>query len=312
MMTKAIKFLGTLIICAVAMTGIHAQSTSQTIVVSGELMAETLVNEWAKDFEKAYPGVIVKFVPNAPNADLIVDFANTQDKKWSSEYFPIGRTVLVPVANSQSSIATAFGEKGLTKEEIKTMYFDDPFADEQKSIKDLAYQVYSRLGDSGIPAIFATAYGYSATQIKGKAIAGNDFHVIKAISKDTEAVSFTALNLVYDLTTRKVKDNLVVIPVDINGNGRITSDEKFYQTLDNVLSSLQLAENQANNTIPLATLRISSKTSAQHTPSLDFVKWILADGQNSLTRLGFLPADTDLLEKALVKLDRLAVNHQQP
>jgi phosphate transport system substrate-binding protein len=44
---------------------------------------------------------------------------------------------------------------------------------------------------------------------------------------------------VYDLQTRKQKPGVKIVPVDLNGNGKVDSDENFYDTLDQLIQKLE-------------------------------------------------------------------------
>src|SRR5690606_29844151 len=66
-----------------------------------------------------------------------------------------------------------------------------------------------------------------------------DEHLRRALLRDSTAVSYLPLSLIYDPETGKPVKGITVIPPDLNGNGRINEDEKFYGDLVTVVQRLE-------------------------------------------------------------------------
>lgn len=285
-----------------------AWSQNQPVILAGERIAEPLVSQWIRDYLSLHPQAAIQFDHKAKDPVLRIEFTVPEESHPEWDHFSIARLAILPIANVNSPIASKYEKKGLDEKQIRALYFDDIYTEKDDVFDGLPYQVYTRLGASGIPLIFSASYGFEPHQLQGKAIAGNDFHVVQAVQKDPQAVTFSTSSLIFDSSTRQLKENLVVLPIDLDGNGRITEEEHIYENLDLLVNALQQLEPKAIDQLPIAHLRISVNFKNADKETLDFLKWILDEGQQSLAREGFLQPDRELLERERRKLDRIAYN----
>lgn len=305
-----LKTLGlTLLFLVNAYLVISQESTVPTVVVSGEPLAEALVKQWILDYNTSNTSNIT-FKAKAKDSDLSIEFLNAETSNSNNvKHFSIAKVAILPVAKSNAPIVQELNKKGLDESRLKALYFDDFLESTGKDdFSKIPHQVYTRLGDTGIPAIFAQAFGYETSSIKGNGIGGNDFHVLNAMKGDDTAVSFNALNILFDTQTRLALSEFTIIPVDLNGNGKVSDDELFYQDLDAVLGKLQSLTPKDIKNIPIAELQIVVNVKETNQETLNFLNWILENGQNSLSKYGFLQPDTKTLEKERLYVNQLVVN----
>lgn len=285
-----------------------SQETAQGVVISGEPLAEALVKQWVQDYNKSHTSNIT-FKAKAKVSDLTIQFNNLEAPSKDLKHFSIAKVAILPVAKSTSPIVLELKKKGLDNNRLKALYFDDFLESTDKDdFSKIPHQVYTRLGDTGVPAIFAKAFGYETASIKGNGIGGNDFHVINAMKGDDTSVSFNAINVLYDVQTRLALSDFTILPVDLNGNGKVSDDEIFYQDLDAVLEKLQSLKAKDIHNLPIADLQlvINIKEASQET--LSFVNWILENGQEALSKYGFLQPDTETLQKERLYVNQLVAN----
>lgn len=303
------KTLGlTLLFLVSAFLGISQESTVPTVVVSGEPLAEALVKQWILDYNKSATSNIA-FKSKAKESDLVIQFLDPKASSNDLKHFSIARVAILPIAKSNAPIVSELKKKGLDENRLKALYFDDFLESTGKDdFSKIPHQIYTRLGDTGTPAIFAQAFGYETSSIKGNGIGGNDFHVLNAMKDDNTAVSFNALNILYDVQTRHSIAEFTVLPVDLNGNGKVSDDELFYQDLDTVLEKLQSLSPKDIKNIPIAELQIVVNVKESNQETLSFLNWILENGQNSLSKYGFLQPDTKTLEKERLYVNQLVAN----
>jgi hypothetical protein len=150
---------------------------------------------------------------------------------------------------------------------------------------------------AGAPIVFTQHFGYEQKDIKGKAIAGSDEHLLKALLRDSSSVSILPLPLIYNRETRKPISGLTVLPVDFNGNGRVSDDEKFYDDLSKVIDRLESASAKDNKNIPSAYLHLSVAKQSASSEAVEFLKWVINNGQKDLHDFGFLQPEPKRLEK---------------
>lgn len=293
MKTTFLSIFLALIIVRVPMAQTY-QDKQETIVITGVRFAYPLVQKWIDEYAAVKPEMRVVIEPRGvtdPSGyDILIDaWEHREEMKQNREYLYIARYAILPVANSKSGLAARYGEKGLTKDMIKQMFFHDIYGDYEdlKEIKE-PYEIYTRMQNAGSPSTFARFFGYEQKDIKGNAIAGSDGHLLQAILRDSAGVSYLPLPLVYDRISRKPVDGLTVFASDLNGNGRINSEEKFYDNLDAVILRLESALPRETRNIPMEYLHLSVDRNGANPDAVEFLQWIIQNGRNHLYEFGFI------------------------
>lgn len=186
---------------------------------------------------------------------------------------------------------------------LEQIFFHNIFDAKESEIKE-PFTVYTRLQKAGAPTTFARYFSFEQKQINGKAIAGSDEHLLKAVLKDSIGVSYNNLNLIYDLKKRSVLSGLAILPVDADDNGRITKEEKFYDNLDEVLARLE--KDELKN-IPLEYFHLSLPKHGYNTEALKFLLWVIQNSQNDLHAYGFLRPEQKRFANEKEKFEQLAL-----
>ena len=294
-----------LIVWLTAGTTVFSQPAPGKVVITGVRFSYPLVSSWIESYKAANPDAVIQIesrgVTDPAQYDLLIEaYEPDSAAKENRDFVYIGQYALLPVANAKSAFAKQYAEKGLTADLIKQVYFNDVYADKKNSKKiEANYTVYTRLQKAGAPITFARYFGYEQSNIKGKTIAGADEHLIKAVLKDTTAISYTTLGLSYDLKTRKQVDGLVVLPVDTDDNKRISNEERFYDNLDNVIAKLEAGELK---NVPVAYLHVSIGKNNSNPEALKFLQWILNNGRDNLNQFGYLKPEPQRFQKEKEKL----------
>ena len=289
---------------------VFAQTANKKVVITGVRFSYPLVEKWIEAYKVANPNTDVvietRTTTDPAKYDLLIEaYEPDGQAKDTREFLYLGRYALLPVANANSAFASEFGEKGLTTDLIKQIYFNDIYADKkkQKEIKS-PFTIYTRLQKAGAPITFAKYFGYEQANIKGKAISGADEHLVKALLKDSTGVSYNVPGLLYDLKTRKPLAGLTIIPVDADGNGKVSADERFYDNLDTVLDKIEAGDLK---NVPVEFLHLSIAKSSTNDEALKFLQWVARNGQDALASFGYLKLDSKRLQAEKAKFD-VAVN----
>jgi len=289
-----------------------AQSTPNgKVVITGVRFAYPLVEKWIRDYKATNPSVQVSIDPRSTvdpaKYDLLIEaYEPDQSIKDSRDFLYLGRYALLPVANSTSEFAKTYSKKGLTEGQIKEVFFHDIFAEKKNNEKiSSPVTVYTRLQRAGAPITFAHYFGFEQKNIKGKAISGSDEHLIKALLKDSTGVTYASLSLLYDRETRKVLDGLTIIPVDQDGNGRVSDNEKLVNDVDALISKL---ESHELKNIPVEYFHISISKTNTNPEALNFLRWVLHHGQDDLHNFGYLTPEPQRFQKEKTKFLELTAN----
>jgi phosphate transport system substrate-binding protein len=291
-------------------SSVFAQTSDKKVVVTGVRFAYPLVEKWIEAYKVANSDAEItiesRTTTDPAKYDLLIEaFEPDNSVKESREYLYLGRYALLPVANAKSTFAQVYGEKGLTADLIKQIYFNDIYADKKNQKKLLAdFTIYTRLQKAGAPITFSKYFGYEQASIQGKAIAGADEHLVKALLKDTTGISYNVPGLLYDLRTRKPLNGLTIIPVDTDGNGRVSDDEHFFDNLDTVVDKI---EEGGTKNIPIEFLHLSIAKNSTNPEALKFLQWVAANGQEDLLKYGFLKLDPKRYQQEKAKFN-VAIN----
>ncbi len=291
-----------------------AKSDQKIVVITGNRFSYKLIQQWIDDYNKVRPDVQLIIEARGSNDPakyqiLAEVYPQEESFKQNREYIHVARYAVLPVANSRSAFTKYYAEKGLNRDLIRQIYFHDIYADKenQKKIK-AAYTVYTRMQKAGVPFVFAKYFDYEQKDITGNAIAGADEHLVKAVVRDSTGITYLPLPLVFDLSTKQVVNGLTVIPVDINGNGRVNDEEKFYSSLESVLTNLEGTQPSEIKNIPIEYLHLSIDKQTATPEAIDFLKWVNENGQRYLHDFGYLLPESKHYEKA--KFDEFVSRHK--
>ncbi|WP_276373803.1 hypothetical protein [Chryseolinea sp. H1M3-3] len=280
-----------------------AKKNQRIVRITGARFAYPLVQKWIDDFNKQYPDIQV-IIESRASSDptqyevLIEAYEHTEEIKKDREYAYVARYAVLPVANSNSGLARTYADKGLDKDLIVQLFFHDIYADKekQKEIKE-PFTVYTRLQKAGVPVTFSNYFSYEQKDVKGKAIAGSDEHILKALLRDSTGLSYLPLSLIYNHETKKPVEGITVLPVDLNGNGKVSDEEKFYDELPVVTKRFEETSSKDLNNVPLAYLHFSIDKNSANSDAITFVKWVINNGQKDLNDFGYIRPDAQKLAK---------------
>jgi phosphate transport system substrate-binding protein len=285
-----------------ATTTTTIKKNQKHVVITGVRFAYPLVQKWIDDYNKENPDVQI-IIESRGSSDpakydiLIEAYDKDIELLKSREYVYIARYAVLPVANAKSDFAKTYAGKGLNRELINQLYFHDIFADKEKQreIKS-PFTIYTRLQKAGVPVTFAKYFGHEHKDIVGKSIAGSDEHLLKAVLRDSTGVSYLPLTLAYDHASKKPVDGLSILPVDLNGNGKVNDEEKFYGDLSTVIQQLEDKPFKEINNIPVEYIHMSVDRINGSPEAISFLRWIIHNGQDNLHEFGYLIPETSRFE----------------
>lgn len=282
-------------------------SNPNEVVITGVRFAYPLVEKWIGEYKAANPQAQIRIetrtVTDPQKYDLLIEaYEQEKEVKETREYISIARYALLPIANAKSVFAKEYADKGLNEKTYKQVFFHDIYAEKDKSLTT-PYTVYTRLQKAGAPITFAKYFGYEQKDIKGKTIAGADEHLIKALLKDETGITYTIPGLAFDLSTRKPTEGIALIPVDLDGNGRISKEEKSLENLDQVLANI---ENEKVRNVPVEYIHLSIDKHNSNPEAKKFLLWVAENAHKDLQQFGYLKPDPKRLQDEKQKVERFA------
>jgi len=269
-------------------TAIHAQNVeNKTIIISGTRFTYPLIEKWIAEYAKVNPTVSIQLASRSAGTEssdlsIIAHQPATDELKENQEILYTGRYGLLPVTNRNNPILIA-AKRGLTKKDIDKLFFEVVNIDEDPVIEKpkFAATIYARDNKACASTALASYFGHVSSEIRGKKVLGDDIYLISAIKRDTIGLTFNNLGYLYDTNSRKLKEGIALLPLDLKKEAKsITTGD-----LDEVLTIL---EKNKVETIPVEKIGfIYSQENARKEVS-DFLKWVLTDGQKFNHSEGFL------------------------
>ena len=259
---------------------------TKTIQITGTRFFYPLVEKWAEEYRKQHPDVevVVKF--GLPNADISMTGTPVEKEDAAKgRYTVVSKFAVVPIVNAQNPAWTDLQKKGLATADFEKIYFR---GDQQQNNFLLAsgvavpIRVYTR--GACASETFSRHFGRRINDLANlDTKIADDNVLLQNVLNDSLGVAYNNLGFVYDLRTRRQRPGIRVVPVDLNGNGRIDPDENFYDNLDLLIEKLETAH------IDLPPVGKMVFIYKEERPEVkDFVNWIATNGQQYNHALGFL------------------------
>lgn len=266
-------------------TSVFAQEAN-TLYLKGANFTHPILQAWISEYSKINPNVDIKIADKntkeANSIELVTNEDNNQTS--SSNLIQIARYAIIPVVNKNNPLLTEIAGKSLDKNKVKKLFFEKDIDDDGKYPFKSEATIYSGTHSTSNSSIVSGYFDKTAGQLRGKKIAGDDIYIINAVSKDPNGVAFNYLSYIYDTQTRKLKDNLSILPLDVK-------KEQLQSLNSGIDETLNLLENQKVNLIPIESVSLS--LNASQSPVLhDFVAWVVTEGQKYNHQYGFLNIDS--------------------
>lgn len=275
----------------------NAQGDNLIVSVAGNQFAYPLVKRWVAEYSKENPRSKIEVMgkankPRQADISIIAHQPVQTDLDGNRQVVFVNKYALLPVTGSSNKYLKDIKKRGLNKKELEKLFFQENYLDENTDDKPnkataCPVNIYSRDGKESSAIAFSGYFGFRPSELKGKKILGDDIYLISSIQKDTTGVTFNNLGYLYDLQTRKLKDGLALLPLDI--------DEKAIASISsNVDGAIAAIENGGFETVPVEKVGFIFNNGQGNKEALDFVKWVVNEGQKFNHEYGFLNLDKKL------------------
>ena len=259
-----------------------ASAQTVRIGVKNVSFAKNLMENLAAEYNKKNPDMKVEVV-NTTDADANVVIDN-------NDLGAVGKFVVLPIANSENEIlSNKVLRKGINEKVGKQIFVQKTYdealdvEEDETSEKTLPGTVYSLSGSKAyITKLFAENLHATPNQLKGKKVVGREENVLSVVKQTPDAISFNVANLIYDLNNRQPQQGISVLNIDLDGNGKVSDEEKA--ALANIDALASYLNRTSKPGVPVGNIAISSANQKVR----DFVAWAQANGQDIVAKQGFL------------------------
>jgi len=292
-----------------------------SVSISGAFALYPLVITWRDEFQKLHPKVKINVVAGGAgkgiaealahhvNLGMVSRDINSEEISKGAWALTVAKDAVVPTMNASNPYIKELLTKGLTKEQFRDLWVNRKITNwgeltGNTAVKDII-NVFTRSDASGAAETWANYLGGVQKDLKGVGVLG-DPTIADAVKKDKFAIGYNNIAYVYDLKTQKPYEGLVVVPIDINGNGTIDSTENFYEDYHKIITAI------AHNVYPAPPARelyFVSDGPPQDPIIRAFFRWILTDGQEFVPEAGYIRLSKNRINSELEILDTEWINN---
>lgn len=284
------------------------------ISLSGAFALYPLAVKWAEEFKKLHPDVKIDISAGGAGKGItdalakVVDLGmvsrelHPEEIKKGAVGFAVAKDAVILTINAKNPKLKEILAKGITKESAARLFITqetktwNQFIGQQGQIP---VHIYNRSDACGAGETFAKYLGdFKQENIKGTAVFG-DPGVASAIQKDPVGIGYNNIGYVYDLKTRRPNAGILPLPIDVNNNGKIDSDEQFY---DNSHALIKAIAGGKYPSPPARDLYFVSNGKPTKPVIVEFIKFVLTQGQKYNNESGFIGLNKNKIKTNLDKL----------
>jgi phosphate transport system substrate-binding protein len=285
----------------------------KNITISGAFALYPLAVKWGEEYSKLHPDVKIDITAGGAGkgmADVIsgnVDLGmvsreiNPVELERDAYAFAVTIDAVIPTANDKNPNLSEIQKKGLTRENFQDIWITEKLKTWGEALGTTSkdpIKVYTRSDAAGAPETWAKYLGKKQEDLKGVGVFG-DPGLAQVVKQDKFAIGYNNIAYVYDKSTGHISPGIAVIPIDIDENGKITPEENFYGTLNELMEGIAKGIYPHPPARPLYFVTKGVPTSET---LKSFLKWVLTDGQQYVKEAGYVNLTQEQLDEELKKL----------
>ena len=284
------------------------------ISLSGAFALYPLAVKWAEEFKKIHPKVKIDISGGGAGKGITDALAKVVDLGMVSRevkpeefakgawFIAVAKDAVVPTINAKNPKIKEILAKGLTQQAAIKIFVTGEFktwGDVLGNNSTIPVHVYNRSDACGAGETWAKYLGNKKQEdLLGTGVFG-DPGVAAAVQKDPVAIGYNNIAYAYDLRTKRPNPGILVLPIDVNKNGKIDAAENFYATSSQLISAIALGKYPSP---PARDLYLVSNGKPTDPVVKAFLKYILTEGQKFNVPNGYISLPKDKLNKGIAKL----------
>lgn len=285
-----------------------------TISISGAFALYPLTVRWAEEFRKEHPGVRIDISAGGAGkgmADVLsgmVDLAMFSREITKPEidkgawWVAVSKDAVLATVNAGNPLIGQIKAHGISRETLIEIYLNQTIRqwNQCPGIEGEAHQinVFTRSDACGAAEMWGAFLGKDQESLQGIGVFG-DPGIADAVKNDRFGLGYNNVIYAYDINTRKKYDGIEIVPIDLNENGRIDPEENFYDTLEEICAAIA---DYRYPSPPARDLYLVSKGKPENQLVIEFLNWVLVNGQQYVSEAGYVHLSETKIENELQKL----------
>lgn len=252
---------------AVANTPVCINSTVET---------NSIAKCWAEAYNKLNGGEqisILELNNDQPvNGNIgIVDAKIADAAQWK---ILIGRSAIVPVINKNNPLIDELNRSGVSAQKLLQL-MSNPQDQDWGSLLNNSQNIPAKIYTVNEKEILGSSEGSTIRYDE----------IITKVQEDIFAIGFCNLPDILSSDNSHFIDNIAILPIDKNNNGRLDSFEKIYNSAEDFVHGVWIGKYPSRMTksiFAVSTVKPSDKA------TISFLSWIISDGQKVLNENGYI------------------------
>lgn len=281
-----------------------------SLTISGAWALYPMVLKWVEEFQKLHPAVRIDVQAGGAGkgiADVlagVVDFGmvsrNIHPAEVEKGAFAVAvcKDAVVPTVSGKNPFLAQVLKQGVNKQTLIAMWITGAattWGNVLGTGETSALHVYTRSDACGAAETWADYLGKRQEDLQGVAVYG-DPGLADAVRRDRLGVGFNNINYAYDAKTLKPVAGITILPIDLDGSGKLDEAESFYQDRDAITAAIA---RDAYPSPPARDLYLVTKGKPGKPLLIAFLKWILEEGQRYIPETGYIALSAEKLEAGL-------------
>jgi len=296
-------------------TGASAEREDElegTITISGAWALYPMMIRWGEEFQILHPGVqfdisaggagkgMADAIGGAVDIGMVSRDIHPEEVELGAFWVAVAKDAVFLTVNEKNPVWDDLQQKGISQATLVRIYITGEITTwgqivGRPEVTD-AIHVFTRSDACGAAATWASYLGGKQEDLLGIGVYG-DPGVLDAVIKDPAGIGFNNLNYAFDFDTGLPVTGARISPLDINANG-IADPEEVYSTKEIAVDAVALDRYPSP---PARDLNLVTKGQPEGLTQA-FIIWILTDGQQYLSEMGYVALPQDKLDIELNKL----------
>ncbi len=285
-----------------------------TISISGAWALYPMVIKWAEEFQKTNPDIktdisaggagkgMADALADAVDIGMVSRAIHPEEIKNGAWWISVTKDAVIPTINENNPVIKDLMASGIKKETLKDIWITgtaknwNRFTGERENF---VIHTYTRSDACGAAETWADFLGAKQEDLKGIGVYG-DPGLAAAITNDVLGIGFNNINYAYDPGTKMQIKGIRVLPIDLNGDGKIGPEENFYENQDQIIDAIAQGRYPSP---PARDLHFVFKGKPTRACVVAFVKWVLTEGQKYVLEAGYITLSPGKIQEELKKLE---------
>jgi phosphate transport system substrate-binding protein len=315
MKRKLSIFILSLLVCNFMMMNqiLGQVKTEGRLSFSGAFALYPMAIKWAEEFKKTNPGVKIDISAGGAGKGMtdvlnnMVDIGMVSREIYPEEVkkgalgFAVTKDAVVAVVNASNPSLNEILTFGLKPEAGNDIWITGKYKTWSQAFNTKSkatIHVYTRSDACGAAEVWAKYFGKKQEDLIGSGVFG-DPGLALAVKKDLIGIGFNNIGYVYDFSTKKQIPGIRVVPLDLNKNGKIDPDENFYDSMNDLINAIASGKYPSP---PARDLYFVTNGKPKNVLIIEFLKWVLTDGQKFVNETGYINLSKDIINKGIANL----------